>query len=277
MNEDRRSGDRSPSLPNRTGAINASGFPVCGLVSQIDSQSAAPRRTEGALSRRQPSAAVDSVSQAVHWFGPDRAEAFHRWVVSLAALSQPFCEARVISIPPHSYTPWLHDHYSLPRYYGCSDPGRPVSHRPPWFPDSRHLDFLPCHLQSPVSVLQPRSTPSALWALFRLDFVFPTQTRHGHRPNRVHSATDSSIASLRPGCSLPVALHPGVSPRCSYFQILALQCQPGRGLSPRCQDALSGARRPAALSGRGFERTYFDWQFHSAETIKERHLPDLRS
>ena len=207
--EDRRSGDRSPSLPNRTGAINASGFPVGGLVSPIDSPSATPRRTEGALSPQQRSAAVDSVARAVPWFGPDRAEAFRRCVVSLAALSQPWCGARVISIPPPSSTPWLHDHYSLRRSDGCSDPGRPVSHRPPWFPDSRHLDFLPCHLQSPGSLLQPRSTPSARWALFRLDFVFPTQTRHGHRPNRVPGATDSSIASFRPGSFLPVALHPG--------------------------------------------------------------------
>ena len=69
-------------------------------MSQIDSPSATPRRTEGALSPQQRSAAVDSVARAVPWFGPDRAEAFRRCVVSLAALSQPWCGARVISIPP---------------------------------------------------------------------------------------------------------------------------------------------------------------------------------
>ena len=55
---------------------------------------------------------------------------------------------------------------------------------------------------------------------------------------------------LRTGCSLPVALHPGISPRRSYFQLLALQCRPDQGLSPCCR-ALSGAigtgRYPAQL------------------------------
>ena len=178
-------------------------------MSQIDSPSATPRRTEGALSPQQRSAAVDSVARAVPWFGPDRAEAFRRCVVSLAALSQPWCGARVISIPPPSSTPWLHDHYSLRRSDGCSDPGRPVSHRHRGSLIHVTLTSCPAISNHLGSLLQPRSTPSARWALFRLDFVFPTQTRHGHRPNRVPGATDSSIASFRPGSFLPVALHPG--------------------------------------------------------------------
>ena len=172
-----------------------------------------------------------------------QAETSRHWVFSLAALSQPPSGVRsgFLPIPPLSYTPWLHDHYSLLSYYGCSDPGGSVSRHPPWFPDSRRLDFIPCHLQSSAPVRQPRSTPSALSALFRSDFVFAPQTRHRHRPKRVHFAAVTSSALLRPGTSLPVALHPGVSPRCSYFQILALQCRPGRELSSRYHDALSGA------------------------------------
>jgi hypothetical protein len=36
----------------------------------------------------------------------------------------------------------------------------------------------------------------------------------------------------------------GYGPRCSYFQLLALQCRPGQGLAPCCSSALSGARAP---------------------------------
>ena len=45
----------------------------------------------------------------------------------------------------------------------------------------------------------------------------------------------------------PLLSTPGVSPRCSYVQLLALQCRPGQGLSPCCSDALSGALGLVAL------------------------------
>jgi len=120
---------------------------------------------------------------------------------------------RSIPIPPLSYTPWLHDHYSLLSYYGCSDPGGPVSRHPPWFPDSRRLDFIPCHLQSSVPILQPRSTPSALSALFCSDFVFSPQTRHRHRPKRVHFAAVNyrrlvTAWNFSSSCSPPGVLAP---------------------------------------------------------------------
>jgi hypothetical protein len=63
--------------------------------------------------------------------------------------------------------------------------------------------------------------------------------------------TESSSLALRTSHSLPVALHPGISPRRSYFQLLAFQCWLGRGLSPRCPNALSGALGPARRAGRG--------------------------
>jgi hypothetical protein len=211
-------------------------------VFQINLRKSRPKTDRGVAPAITVFTGMNSVSQAVDWNGFDWTKTFHHWVFSLAALSQPFCGVRRISIPPPSYTPWLHDHYSLRSYYGCSDPGGSVSRHPPWFPDSRRHDFIPCHLQTSVPVRQPRSTPSALPALFCSDFVLTPQTHHRHRPKRVHSAVVTSSALLRPGTSLPVALHPGVSPRCSYFQILALQCRPGRELSSRYHGALSGAR-----------------------------------
>jgi hypothetical protein len=145
-----------------------------------------------------------------------------------------------------SYVPWRHDHYSLLRYYGRSDPGRPFRHHPPWFPDSRHQNF-PSFCLPPSAVLgQTRSTASTLAALFCSGFALDSQARQNRRPNRVHFLRPFGRAPLRTDGSLPVALHPGVSPRCSYFQLLALQCRPGQGLSPCCSSALSGARVPAS-------------------------------
>ena len=81
---------------------------------------------------------------------------------------------------------------------------------------------------------------------------FRSQARQNRRPNRVHCGPLPGGPALRTVRSLPVALHPGISPRCSFFQLLALQCRPGRGLSPRCSNALSGALgrvTPCAPSG----------------------------
>ena len=145
---------------------------------------------------------------------------------------------------PRSYPPSLHDRYSLLRYYGGSDPDRPFGHRP-WFPDSRHSNFRAFHLQSSAGLHQPRSTPSALAALFCYGL-------HRCSAGSPVPPTESSSlcshcreSSLRTAHSFPVALHPGVSPRRSYFQLLALQCRPGQGLSPCCSSALSGARSAA--------------------------------
>jgi hypothetical protein len=131
-----------------------------------------------------------------------------------------------------SYVPSLHDHYSLLGYYGRSDPGRPFRHHPPWFPDSRHQNFPPFCLQPSAVLDQTRSTASTLAALFCSGFALRSQARQNRRPNRVHFVRPYGRTTLRTGGSLPVALHPGVSPRCSYFQLLALQYRPGQGLPP---------------------------------------------
>ena len=145
---------------------------------------------------------------------------------------------------PRPCPPSLHGRYPLLCYYEGSDPGRPFCHRP-WFPDSRHSNFRTFHLQSSVGLHQPRSTPSALAALFRYGL------RRGYAGSPVPPTESSSLcslykeSSLRTARSFPVALHPGLWPRRGYFQLLALQCRPGQGLSPCCSSALSGAHSPA--------------------------------
>ena len=142
--------------------------------------------------------------------------------------------------PPRSYVPSLHDHYSLLRYYGRSDPDRPVRRRQPWFPDSRHLNCQTFHLQPSAVLRQPRSTRSALTALFCSGFDVSLAGSPAP-PTESSSRCPPKGTGLRTVRSLPVALHPGMSPRCSYFPLLALQCRPGQGLSPCCSGALSGA------------------------------------
>ena len=168
---------------------------------------------------------------------------------------------RLLALP--SYVPSLHDHYSLQRYYGRSDPGRSFRHHRPWFPDSRHQNFPPFCLQPSTVLDQTRSTPSTLAALFCSGFAVRSQARQNRRPNRVHSVRPYGRTPLRTGGSLPVALHPGISPRCSYFQLLALQCRPGQGLPPCCSSALSGAR--ARPSGRFIVRAGpHAWKFRAS-------------
>jgi hypothetical protein len=159
--------------------------------------------------------------------------------------------ARPLALP--SYVPSLHGRYPLLRYYGRSDPGSTLCRPLPGFPDSRHQNFPPFCLQPSAVLDQTRSTASTLAALFRSGFALHSQARQNRRPNRVHFLHPCGCNLLRTGGSLPVALHPGLSPRCSYFQLLALQCRPGQGLSPCCSSALSGARaRTASSAACGF-------------------------
>ena len=72
---------------------------------------------------------------------------------------------------PRPYPPSLHGRYPLLRSYEGSDPDWPFG-RQPWFPDSRHLNFQPFHLHPSAALLQTRSTPSALGALFCSGFAF---------------------------------------------------------------------------------------------------------
>ena len=243
--EDRRSARRSPSLPNRTGGSPASGFPVgssrwagSGIGSGMfggNLPAAQSFRTRSPnygrpTASRQTSAKRFSTtptrSALRHYVGPR--EMASVWLPAL-----------------RSYAPWLHGRYPLLRYYGRSDPGRPFPHHLPWFPDSRHQNFPPFCLQPSAVLDQTRSTPSTLAALFCSGFAVRSQARQNRRPNRVHFARPFERTLLRTGGSLPVALHPGLLPRCSYFQLLALQCRPGQGLSPCCSSALSGARSAA--------------------------------
>src|ERR1700704_6567400 len=142
-------------------------------------------------------------------------------------------------LTPRPCPPSLHGRYPLLRYYECSHRDRPVFLRP-WFPDSRHSNFQPFHLQPSAVLPQTRSTPSTLRALFCSDFAI-SQAGSSEPPTESSSPCPGTRTLLRTGCSLPVALHPGISPRRSYFQLLALQCRPGQGLSPCCSSALSGA------------------------------------
>ena len=210
---------RSPSLPNRTGGSPASGFPVG--RPRWTGASHLPIASDRALARR--FFAAPTRSALWHYVGP-----------------REMALARPLALP--SCVPSLHGRYSLLGYYERSDPGRTFCRPLPWFPDSRHQNFPPFCLQPSAVLGQTRSTPSTLAALFCSGFAVRSLARQNRRPNRVHFVRPFERTLLRTGGSLPVALHPGVSPRCSYFPLLALQCRPGQGLSPCCSGALSGAR-----------------------------------
>jgi hypothetical protein len=168
---------RSPSLPNRTGGSPASGFPVgsrrwagsggCSETFGGNTPAAQSLRTRSPsygrpTARRRASAkrfsATPTRSALRHYVGP-----------------REMASVRLPALP--SYVPWLHDHYSLLRYYGRSDPGRPFRHHPPWFPDSRHQNFPSFCLQPSAVLGQTRSTASTLAALFCSGFALDSQAR----------------------------------------------------------------------------------------------------
>src|SRR5256885_16335060 len=82
---------------------------------------------------------------AVHCPAPSSPKAALRRTsaLSLSALRWLFGFRSVSRMALPSYVPSLHGHYSLLRYYGRSDPGGLFGCPPPWFPDSRHLNFRP--------------------------------------------------------------------------------------------------------------------------------------
>ena len=110
---------------------------------------------------------------AVHCLAPTSLKAALRRTsaLSLSALRWLFGFRSVSRMALPSYVPSLHGHYSLLRYYGRSDPSGLFGCRPPWFPDSRHLNFRPFCLQPSAVFCQTRSTPSALTALFCSGFA----------------------------------------------------------------------------------------------------------
>ena len=236
---------RSPSLPNRTGGSPASGFPVGSLrwAGSGDCSETFGGNTPAAQSLR------------------TRSPSYGRPTAGRRAAAKRFCAAptrkalrhyvgpgemasiRLPALP--SYVPWLHGRYPLLGYYGRSDPGRPFRRHLPWFPDSRHQNLPPFCLQPSAVLDQTRSTPSALWALFCSGFALAGTSSPAPSAESSSLCGSTTATALRPGRSLPVALHPGIWPRCSYFQLLALQCRPGQGLSPCRSSALSGARSAA--------------------------------
>ena len=208
-----------------------------GLAQALDSraweESHQPRR----LAPRSP------VSQAVHCQVGVGLQAWSSTASGRSALRHypdPFGLEFQCLPTPRPCPPWLHGRYPLLRYYEDSDPDQPLCHWS-WFPDSRHSNVQPFHLQSSAVLHQTRSTPSTLVALFCSGFAM-CSAGSPEPPTETSSPCPGIRTLLRTGRSLPVALHPGVSPRRSYFQLLALQCRPGQGLSPCCQRTLSGAR-----------------------------------
>jgi hypothetical protein len=232
----------APSPPTQTGQAV---FPhpafrsvaIDGLAQALDSGLSEESHQPHGLAPRSP------VSQAVHCRETARPPARSSGASVRSALrhyTDPH-QRRPFRFPtPRPCPPLLHGRYPLLRSYGDSDPDWSFCHQP-WFPDSRHSNFSSFHLQSSAVLCQTRSTPSAQAALFRSGFAFMLQARQ-KPPTESSSRCPGTMTLLRTDVSLSVASHPGVSPRRSYFQLLALQCRPGQGPSPCCSSALSGAQ-----------------------------------
>ena len=251
----------TPSPPTQTGQAvlphPAFQFVVAtdGLAQALDSRPRKSRTSRAGFWPRSPD------SQAVHCREYDRLQArFSRASVrsALRHYTDPFGMESSRLPTPRPCPPSLHGRYPLLGYYEGSDPDRPLR-RQPWFPDSRHSNFQPFRLQPSAVLPQTRSTPSTLGALFCSDFAV-CSAGSSEPPTESSSPYSQKGTLLRTGCSLPVALHPGIWPRRSYFPLLALQCRPGQGLSPCCSSALSGARSagvspaPGPVGGSRLER-----------------------
>jgi hypothetical protein len=125
----------------------------------------------------------------------------------------PFGKAPSRRPTPPSCVPSLHGRYPLPRYYGRSDPDRPVFRRPPWFPDSLPMNFRPfCLLPSagpdqtrPLPLRWPhyfvRASPFPGWLADPTDRIEFTVGLHFRRP----VVTDWSFTS---SCSPPGGIAP---------------------------------------------------------------------
>ena len=160
------------SLPIQTGRADLP-HPAFRLVAlTMDWLRLRTKGTEFVLSAAQAGAPLTGFP-AAHCLAPVTPKAALRRTnaLSLAALRR-FCFIRPIGrMALLSYAPSLHGRYPLPRYYGRSDPGGLLCRRPPWFPDSRHLNFRPFCLQPSAVFCQTRSTPSTLAALFCSGFA----------------------------------------------------------------------------------------------------------
>jgi hypothetical protein len=137
--------------------------------------------------------------------------------LALRHFAGPFEMSDSRELTPHSYPPWLHDHYSLHRYYGGSDPDRPFFRRQPWFPDSRHLNFQPCCLQSSaVSARRYPLPPRVQLILFGLRHYMAGSPEP---PTESSSQCNALLASLRYGLVVlfPLLSTRGYSPEAVTF------------------------------------------------------------
>jgi hypothetical protein len=219
-----------------------------GLAEALDSRLGRSRCQPRRLSPRSP------LLKAVHCGQTQSIQARYSGASGRTALRHypdPFGMFAPILATPRPYPPLLCGRYPLLCSYEGSDPDRPFYHRP-WFPDSRHSNFQPFHLQPSAVLYWTLPLPPRQQLYFVRTSPLLSRLVRDRRPNRVHLLPNLVGTLLRTGCSLSVALHPGISPRRSYFQLLALQCQPGQGLSPCCSSALSGAlSRPSGTWARG--------------------------
>ena len=217
--------------PNRTGGSPASGFPVHGLdgrAQALDSRLRMSHTSRAGTWPRSP------VSQAVHCPFAVEPQARGSGATERKALrhySAPWEMRFQRRRTPCPCPPSLHGRYPLPSYDEDSDPDRPFP-RQPWCPDLRHLNFQTFHLQPSAVLDQTRSTPSTLAALFCSGFAV-AYAGSPKPPTESSSPVSVGRDGLRTIRSLPVALHPGVSPRRSYFPLRALKCWPGQGTRTR--------------------------------------------
>ena len=157
----------------------------------------------------------------------------------------PFRSSLCSAPPPLSYVPSLHGRYPLRSYYGRSDPDRLFCRRQPWFPDSRHQNFRPFHLQPSTVLRQPRPLPQR-WQHY---FVRASSVARGlaRTADRIEFTVAAPIGCRCYGLVVrfPLLSTRGFRPDAvtfSYWPSVSAR----QGLAPCCSDALSGARAPAS-------------------------------
>ena len=223
-----------PALPNRTGGFPASGFPVSGS------------RWAGSGTRRQAFRSNAPAAQARTPLTPFRAA---HWSPSAGAPArctrtdaQPCGTTSALGsgVPAggHHHLPTSLRSTIVTRFLTTTDALTPTG---PCVAASRgsliHGSLTSNHAVSNHLRCSHSRVPLSL----RCGHYFVRAARSFARklakpPTESSSRCGGATATaLRPGRSLPEALHPGVSPRGSFVWILALQCRPGQGLSPGCQ------------------------------------------
>jgi hypothetical protein len=90
---------------------------------------------------------------------------------------------------PRPCPPLLHGRYPLLCSYEGSDPDRSFGHQP-WFPDSRHLNFQPFHLQSSAALCWTLPLPPRHQLYFVRTSPFTCRLVRNRRPKRVHLLLD---------------------------------------------------------------------------------------